>query len=114
MRSRIFILSGVSAILAPREDQMRVLSLVAAAVLASACEGDTRPDQWDAYVYSDRADMTKVETIRGFKTFEHCQIAAIDRLRSMPDPDAGDYECGYKCGTVAEYGGLNVCEETRK
>lgn len=77
----------------------------------SAC--DSRPEQWDAYVYPGD-DLLQHETIRGFKTFEHCQQAAIDRLRQIRTDGGGDYECGYKCGPSKEYNGLNLCEETRK
>ena len=52
--------------------------------------------------------------VKGFKTFNLCQQAAIDQLRSLPDPDAGDYECGYKCELHTDLGGINVCKETRK
>ncbi len=82
------------------------------ALSTAAC--DNRPDQWDAFVYPDRDDLTKHEEIAGFKTFELCQQAAIGRLRSLSDPDAGDYECGYRCEPRADLDGINVCEETRK
>lgn len=75
---------------------------------------DDRPRQWDAFVYPDRNDLSISETIAGFKTFELCQRAAINRLRSLPDPDDGDYECGYMCEARPDLGGINVCKETRK
>jgi hypothetical protein len=50
----------------------------------------------------------------GFKTFELCQQAAIDRLRDMHRADEGDYECGYKCRPDPSLGGINVCKETKK
>jgi hypothetical protein len=75
----------------------------------AAC--DNRPDQWDAYIYTGN-DLLTHETIRGFKTFEFCQRAAIDRLHSVRPDGGGDYECGYKCVPSA-YGG-NICAETRK
>ena len=74
---------------------------------------DNRPDQWDAFVYPNANDLTVNETIRGFKTFELCQQAAINRLRQSKKSDVGDYECGYKCEPYGSYGG-NLCEETRK
>ncbi|WP_313808556.1 hypothetical protein [Sphingobium sp.] len=82
------------------------------ALSTAAC--DSRPDQWDAFVYPDRDDLSKHEEIAGFKTFELCQQAAIGRLRTLPDPDTGDYECGYKCEPRADLDGVNVCKETRK
>lgn len=72
---------------------------------------DSRPDQWDAFVYPGDNLLTHV-TIRGFKTFEQCQEAAIERLRSVRRDGGGDYECGYKCGPATD--GLSVCKETRK
>lgn len=75
----------------------------------AACDG--RPEQWDAFIYTGD-DLLTNETIRGFKTFELCQQAAIDRLRSERPDGGGDYECGYKC-EPSGYGG-NICEETRK
>lgn len=86
--------------------------ILSSALLLAAC--DDRPDQWDAFIYPNANDLTVNETIRGFKTFELCQEAAVNQLRSMPDSDAGDYECGYRCKPVGEFGDLNVCKETRK
>ncbi|MBA4308660.1 MAG: hypothetical protein C0429_18180 [Sphingopyxis sp.] len=88
----------------------KLLLLVAAALLSAGC--DDRPNQWDAYIYQDVENMDSVELIRGFKTFELCQAAAINRLQSTPGD--GDYKCGYKCGPNEEYGGMNMCKETRK
>lgn len=78
-------------------------------LFVAAC--DDRPDQWDAFVYPGD-DLLVHETIKGFKTFELCQQAAIDRLRSERPDGGGDYECGHKCQQLAS--GSNVCEETRK
>lgn len=89
-----------------------IWELALLALATTAC--DRRPDQWDAFVYPDRNDLTKHEEIAGFKTFELCQEAALDRLRTMAAPDGGDYECGYKCEARADLNGINVCEETRK
>lgn len=87
---------------------IRLLPLL---VVLTSCDG--RPDQWDAFVYPNATDLTVNETIRGFKTFELCQQAAIDRLRASNRADQGDYECGYKCEPHGPYGG-NLCAETRK
>lgn len=86
---------------------------IAALAFLALAGCDDRPDQWDAFVYTGD-DLLTNETIRGFKTFELCQQAAIDRLRAERPDGGGDYECGYKCGPSPQYGGLNVCEETRK
>ncbi len=91
---------------------MRVaLIKICLACLLVGC--DDRPDQWDAFIYPNASDLTINETIRGFKSFELCQAAAINRLRSSNRADKGDYECGYKCEPYGPYGG-NLCEETRK
>ena len=88
-----------------------VIVLIAIGSLMTGC--DDRPDQWDAFVYSNANDLTVNETIRGFKSFELCQEAAIGQLRSLPNPDGGDYECGYKCEPFGSEG-MNLCKETRK
>jgi hypothetical protein len=80
-------------------------------LLLAGC--DKRPDQWDAFVYRDGDDLTRHVELRGFKTFEQCQQASINLLRSYPEPDEGDYECGYKCEFDPDLT-LNVCKETRK
>ena len=90
----------------------KAAAAVGLALAASGC--DKRPDQWDAFVYPNRNDLSVHEEIAGFKTFELCQQAAIDRLRTFPDPDNGDYECGYKCGPNPEFGNAKLCKETRK
>jgi hypothetical protein len=74
---------------------------------------DKRPRQWDAVVYPDADNLQSYIRVDGFKSFELCQQAAINILRSQPDPDAGDYECGYMCGEDPDYPGMNTCKETR-
>jgi len=89
-----------------------IVALAAICGLLSGC-GDDRPDQWDAFVYPGD-DLFDYEAIRGFKTFELCQVAAIDRLQSLRPDGGGDYECGYRCGLDANFPGMNICKETRK
>lgn len=87
-------------------------SLVLGVSLAcGAC--DNRPDQWDAFIYPDRDNLSLHYQIRGFKTFEHCQEAAQSDLDRRGWAEAGDYECGYKCGPHEGFSGM-LCEETRK
>ena len=81
------------------------------ALLLASC--DDRPHQWDAFVYPDFDGSDKYERISGFKTFELCQQAAIDRVRSLPKSEKADYECGYRCGFNPDYR-MNVCKETKK
>lgn len=94
-----------------RRTGMQVGLTLAIAALLASCDG--RPDQWDAFVYPDVNDMETFKTIEGFESFEACQSAAIGELRSLPDPDSGDYECGHKCAIDPDLG-INVCKETRK
>lgn len=79
-------------------------------VLVAGC--NNRPDQWDAFIYPGD-DLMAVDTVRGFKTFELCQEAAIDRLRDVRPDGGGSYECGHKCEYRADID-INVCKETRK
>lgn len=90
---------------------MRWLIALCALPYVAGC--DDRPDQWDAFIYTGDNLLTN-ETIRGFKTFELCQQAAIDRLRAARPDGGGDYECGYKCAPSERLGGVNVCEKTQK
>lgn len=78
----------------------------------AAC--DQRPSTWQAYIYPDASDLTRVVEMGSFKTFEECQTAAIGGLRALGLAGVGDYECGYRCGPSEKYGGINVCKETRK
>jgi hypothetical protein len=98
----------------PLSRRLAVVGVVVGAagslLLLGSC--DDRPDQWDAYIYPSD-DLIRFEAIRGFKTFELCQRAAIDRLRLVRPDGGGSYECGYKCGPSARYGGMNLCKETR-
>lgn len=88
---------------------MRKMLPVLSWIVLAGC--DDRPDSWTAWVYEDRDDLSQSETLTGFNTFEQCQSAAIQQLRTYDNPSGGDYECGYKCRWD---GGTNVCKETRK
>jgi len=82
-----------------------------ALLLPTGC--DSRPDSWDAWVYPDKSNMDVSYSLVGFKTFEDCQQAATDKLRSLKDPDEGDYECGHRCRFDPSMGD-NVCKEIQK
>ena len=86
------------------------LSFMLGLTLFAGC--DDRAKEWTAWVYKDKGLQT-YETLQGFKTFDQCQQAAIDKLRTYTDPDAGDYECGYMCRWDARWQS-NICKETRK
>lgn len=84
---------------------------IAAIILLAGC--NDRADQWDAFVYPGD-DLLTHEEIRGFKSFELCQKAAQQRLRSLRPEGGGDYECGYRCEPLSAGSDMKLCEETRK
>lgn len=89
----------------------RYLTFIPALVLVAGC--DSRAKEWTGWAYPDRNDLSKSESLSGFKTFEECQEATIAKLRTYHDPGAGDYECGYMCRYDSHLQ-TNVCRETRK
>ena len=92
---------------------MRSSARVATALLFLLLIGcDDRPAQWDAYI-TYREEPERAEIIAGFKSFELCRAAAIQRLEAEKATETGHYECGYKCGFEPEYG-MKVCKETRE
>lgn len=90
---------------------MNKLALLVSALLLAGC--DDRPKRWDAFVYPDFNGSETFETLVGFKTFEQCQSAAINRIAQLPTPEKADYECGYMCRYDPQMQ-LNVCKETKK
>lgn len=86
---------------------------IAASLVLMALPGCSGEPQWRGWLYPNREDLTRDIELGQFHTFEQCQEAAISGLRSLPDPDGGDYECGHKCRWDADLH-LNVCAETRK
>lgn len=89
---------------------MRRARLCAIALLAACGDGSSA---WTAFIYPDGSNLQSSIEMGGFKTFRQCQEAAIGRLRSLDDPDQGDYECGYRCEWRPDMG-LNVCKETQQ
>ena len=87
----------------------RALMVLVVLALASC---DDRPNQWDAFIYSNDPSNDPLERIEGFKSFELCQKAAISRIKSLPDPSSAYYECGYKCRFEPKYD-MSICKETR-
>lgn len=92
---------------------MNLSKALAAASLLYVGACDSRAKEWTAWVYADRDNLAKSETLTGFETFEGCQEAAITKLRSYQSPDNGDYECGYMC-RYDQTMQTNICKETRK
>ena len=72
---------------------------------------DDRPAQWDAFVTYQEAPE-RIEVIPGFKTFELCRAASLQRLKAEGALADGYFECGYKCEFRPEYG-TSICKETR-
>lgn len=86
--------------------------------LISGCSGSA---DWTAFVYPDienipYADKVQNYTFGNYRTFEECQIAAIDRVRTnyASSQRQGDYDCGFKCSQRNDFGSLLICKETRK
>lgn len=86
----------------------------ALACLTSLAACDNRPNQWDAFVYPDKADRSHFEQTAGFKTFHLCREAAKNRVSRLADPPSADYECGHKCGKNEIIGEANRCAERRR
>lgn len=86
--------------------------IVIAALALGGC--DQRPDEWSAFVYPDRGDLTTHVEMRGFKTFDQCQTAAMNVIRGFGYTDRADYECGHKCEPRPDLGDVNICKETRR
>ena len=80
-------------------------------LLVASC--DDRPQEWIAWVYPHGENLVLSESMIGFETFEKCQQAAIMKLQSYKEPDAGAYQCGYMCRYDPQ-SGVNVCKEIRK
>lgn len=89
----------------------RILWAAAAVISLSSC--DSRPREWKAFVYPDAEADEHIELV-GFRNFESCQQSAINTLRGINRAETGSYECGYRCGPNAEFGGIQVCKETRR
>jgi len=89
-----------------------LLGALTACALLAAC--DDRPTTWKAYVYPDRENMDRVLKLDGFVDLKSCQVAAFGTLAFLDRISEGDYECGYRCAPKADFGGLDVCAETRR
>jgi hypothetical protein len=97
---------------------MHKLKLIILIFLTVSC---SRNADWTAFVYPDideipNADKVQNFTIGNYRTFEECQIAAIDRVRNNKSSTGknGDYQCGYKCSIRDDIGGLLICKEIQK
>ena len=79
-------------------------------LLLAGCD-DARPDQWDAYIYTNPNNEARNEVVTGSKLFELCQSASLKRLKDLHAN--GSYGCGHRCGPKTRFGGIYLCEETR-
>ncbi len=87
-----------------------MLSLV---LMLAAC--DSRPNEWNAYVYPDSSRKDREFILRGFATYEACRVAAKEVLVWFEAEDTtGTYECGFKCGPYNGLADLDVCKETKE
>jgi len=75
---------------------------------------DDTPGKWSAIVYPDRADRTRFDVTRRFKTFSYCREAAMERMMKIQINGGGDYECGFNCDDSGDPHKMNICEQTRK
>ena len=73
---------------------------------------DDRPRQWDAFVYPDAEGSEFYETIEGFRSFELCRQAALNRIGQLKMQDKAAYECGYRCRHDPQMK-IHICKETR-
>ena len=85
------------------------LTFVLLAGALDACS----PDEWTGFVYPNRSDLTKHIEIGAFDSFEGCKTSAINTMRQNNWQASGDYECGRNC-RPSEYGGWQVCKETKR
>ncbi len=90
-------------------------------LIAVTLIGCSQPDEWSAFVYPDIDNMPGPEHsgnyIAGkFKTFEACQVAAIDHMRINQSNTGkqGAFVCGLNCEPNKDFGNLLVCKEKRK
>jgi hypothetical protein len=81
-------------------------------LMLAAC--DSRPNEWNAYVYPDDSRKDLEFIIRGFASYEACKVAAKEVLIWFKEEDdLGTYECGFKCGPDKGLADLEVCKETK-
>mgnify|MGYP003667781788 CR=1 FL=1 len=69
--------------------------------------------EWTAYVYPTKTDMSIYTTHGPFDSLEQCVNSSQSIMFSLNKPDYASYECGLNCEFNKDYG-LNVCEETVK
>ncbi len=86
-------------------------AMIFAALLVGSCSD--KPGEWTGWAYPNANDLTQSVSLTGLESFQECQIKTIAVLRSFPDPDKGDYECGRSCKWNPTYE-TNVCKETKK
>jgi hypothetical protein len=79
------------------------------ALLLVSC--DDRPAQWDAFITYEESPE-RIEVIKGFKSYELCRAASLQRLETEKALETGYFECGYKCEFRPAYE-TSICKETR-
>jgi len=72
------------------------------------------PDEWEGFVYPNRADLTVHRNIGVYDSIEGCRDAAISKLEALNALIKGDYECGLNCEERDGFGSIKICEETKR
>jgi hypothetical protein len=94
----------------PTRMNMRLLAVILPLMLLAGCSEDS----WEGFVYPDKADLTAHQNVGAYGSLEDCRSAAIARLGGFGAQEKGDYECGLNCEHREGYGGIKVCDETRR
>ena len=83
--------------------------LMLSCMFLSGCGGS-----WEGFVYPDKEDLSTHIGIGSYSSLDECRVSALASLRQISSPERGDYECGYKCSSRSDLGGLKVCETTER
>jgi hypothetical protein len=88
--------------------RFRIAAIIVTVTAATGC----KPDAWQGFVYPNRSDLSRHQSIGPFRSLEECRAASLDRLAQLNAIYRGDFECGLNCKPSESMSGLNVCEET--
>lgn len=86
---------------------------VTAISLAATCLTGCFKEEWTGYVYPDRENLARSQTIGTFGSLEECGDMARAELARLGATSRGDYECGLNCEYQTAYG-MSVCKETAR
>ncbi len=72
-------------------------------------------DQWLAFVYSNKDDLTTHEMYGPYDSLEKCRDAALAVIYDRSLQEHADYECGLNCEPWGSDGGFPMmCEVTSR